>query len=63
MVPKLKAALRFEVFSRDGISLPLLYEFITPEWIKKFNCSLDSDSPGLQGHRLVFLNLFKARKL
>ena len=59
MVPKLKAALRLEVFSKDGISLALLYEFITPECIKEFNCFVDSDSPGLQGHRFVLLNLFK----
>ena len=59
MVPKLKAALRLEVFSKDGISLALLYEFIIPECMKKFNCFSDSDSPGVQGQRLVFLNLFE----
>ena len=59
MVPKLKAALRLEVFSKDGISLALLYEFITPEYIKEFNCFIYSDSPGLQGHRLVLLNLLE----
>ena len=62
IVPKLKAALRLEVFSKDGISLAWLYEFIIPECMKKFNCFSDSDSPGLQGHKSVFLNLFKESK-
>ena len=63
MVPKLKAALRVEVDSKDGMSLAWLYEFMAPESMKKFNCLSEFDSPGLQGHRLELLNLFDEIKL